>query len=46
MMPEVSYYIPSLLDDKDKHTEVTDGYNVIEKQKGQVQIKKVKQLWI
>ena len=39
MTPEVSDFIPSSLEDRDKHIEVADGHHVTEKQKGQVQIK-------
>ena len=39
MIPEVSDFIPSLLEDTDKHIEVADGHHVTEKQKRQVQIK-------
>ena len=39
MTSEVSDFIPYLLEDTYKHTEVSDGHNVIETQKGQVQIK-------
>ena len=39
MTPEVSDFIPGLLEDTDKHIEVTGGHNVTVKQKGQVQIK-------
>ena len=39
MMQEVSYFIPNLLHNTDKHIEVADGHNVIEEQKGQVRIK-------
>ena len=39
MTPEVSGYIPSLLDNTDKHIEVLDGHRTMAKQKGQVRIK-------
>ena len=39
MTPEVSYFIPGFLEYTDKHIEVVDGHQVMEKQKGQVQIK-------
>ena len=39
MKPEVSDFIPGLLDDTDKHIEVADGHHVTAKQKLQVQIK-------
>ena len=39
MTPEVSDFIPGLLQYMDKHIEVTDGHHVTAKQKGQVQIK-------
>ena len=39
MTPEVSDFIPGLLEDTDKHTEVANGHHVTAKQKGQVQIK-------
>ena len=37
--PDVSVFIPGSLEDTDKHIEVADGHHVMEKQKGQVQIK-------
>ena len=39
MTPEVLGFIPGFLEDTDKHIEVSDGNHVMEKQKGQVQIK-------
>ena len=36
MAPEVSNFIPDLLEDTDKHIEVADGHHVTAKQKGQV----------
>ena len=39
MTPEVSDFIPGLLEDTDKHIEVADGHHVTAKQKGPVQIK-------
>ena len=39
MTPEVSDFIPGLLENMDKHIEVADEHHVIEKQKGEVQIK-------
>ena len=39
MTPQVSYFIPSLLEDTDKCIEVADGHHVTAKQKGKVQIK-------
>ena len=39
MTPEVSGFIPALLDDVDKHNEITGGHHVMGKQKGKVQIK-------
>ena len=36
MMPEVSGFIPGLLEDTDKHIEVADGHHITEKQKRQV----------
>ena len=39
MTPEVSDFIPSLLEDTYKHIEVVDGHHVTVKQKGQVRIK-------
>ena len=38
MTPEVSYFIPGSLEDKDKYIEVTEGHPVTAKQKGQVRI--------
>ena len=38
MTPEVSDFIPGLLQDTDKHIEVADGHHVTAKQKGQVRI--------
>ena len=38
MTPEVSYFIPRSLEDKDKYIEVADGHHVTAKQKGQVRI--------
>ena len=39
MTPEVSYFIPGLLEDMDEHIEVSDGHHVMAKQKGHVQIR-------
>ena len=39
MTPQVSYFIPGSLDDRDKYIEVAGGYHVTAKQKVQVQIK-------
>ena len=39
MTPEVSDFIPGLLEDMDRHIEVADGHHVTAKQKGQVRIK-------
>ena len=39
MTPQVSDFIPGLLEDTDKHIEVADGHTVTAKQKLQVQIK-------
>ena len=39
MTPEVSDFIPGLLEDTDKYIEVADGHHVTAKQKGQVRIK-------
>ena len=39
MTPQVSDFIPSLLEDTDEYIEVADGQKVTAKQKGQVQIK-------
>ena len=36
MTPEVSDFIPGLLYNIDKHIEVSDGHNIMSKQKGQV----------
>ena len=36
MKPEVSDFIPGLLENTDKHIEVSDGHHVTAKQKGQV----------
>ena len=36
MTPEVSDFIPGLLEDTDKHIEVADIHHVTAKQKGQV----------
>ena len=38
MTPEVSYLITGSLEDTDKYIEVSDGYHVTAKQKGQVRI--------
>ena len=37
MKPQVSYFIPCLLEDADKYIEVVDGHYCMAKQKGQVQ---------
>ena len=39
MTPEVLYFILSLLEAMDKYIGVVDGNHIMEKQKGQVQIK-------
>ena len=39
MTPEVSDFVPILLDDTDRNIEVTDIHHVTAKQKGKVQIK-------
>ena len=39
MTPQVSDFIPGLLEDTDEHIEVADGHYVTAKQKVQVQIK-------
>ena len=39
MTPQVSDFIPFLLDDTDKNIDVVDGHHVTAKQKGQVWIK-------
>ena len=39
MRPEVSYFIPGLLEDTDEYIEIADRHHVTAKQKGQVQIK-------
>ena len=39
MTPEISYFIPCLLEDKDKHIEVADEHHVTAKKTGQVRIK-------
>ena len=39
MTPQVSDFIPGLLEDTDKHIEVADVHHVTAKQKVQVQIK-------
>ena len=39
MTPQVSDFIPGLLEDMDKHIEVADGHHVTAKQKVKVQIK-------
>ena len=39
MTPQVSYFVPALLEDTDKYIEVADGNYVTAKQKGQVQIR-------
>ena len=39
MTPEVSDFVPGLLEDTDKHIKVLDGHNATAKQKGQVRIK-------
>ena len=39
MMPDISDFIPGLLDNTDEHIEVTDGHQVMAKKKGQVRIK-------
>ena len=40
--PEVSYFIPGLLEDTEKHIEVADGHHVTEKQNGQALVKMCK----
>ena len=39
MTPDVSDFIPGLLEDTDNHIEVAEGHQIMAKQKGQVQIK-------
>ena len=39
MTPEISYFIPGLLENMDKNIEVADGHHITAKRKGQVQIK-------
>ena len=39
MTPEVSDFIPGLLEYRDKHIEVADRHHVMAKQKGQVRMK-------
>ena len=39
MTPQVSDFIPGLLEDKDKHIEVAEGHHITLKQKGKVRIK-------
>ena len=39
MTPQVTDYVPGLLEDTDKYIEVADGHNVTAKKKLQVQIK-------
>ena len=39
MTPEVSDFIPGLLEDTDKHIKIADGHYFTTKQKGQVRIK-------
>ena len=39
MMPEVTDFIPGLLEDTDKFIEVADGHHIMAKQKGSVRIK-------
>ena len=34
MMPQVSEFIPGLLEDTDKHIEVEDGHHVTKNEKG------------
>ena len=36
MTPQVQDFIPGLLEDTDKHIEVSDGHHVMKKQRGQV----------
>ena len=38
MKPQVSYFIPGLLEDTDKYIEVSDGHYISAKQKVQIQI--------
>ena len=38
MTPQVSDYIPGLLEDTDKYIEVADGHYIMAKKKGQIQI--------
>ena len=38
-MPQVSYFIPGLLEDTVEHIEVADGHHVTTGRKGQVRIK-------
>ena len=39
MIPELSDFIPGMLEDTNKHIEVADGHHVTAKKKGQVRIK-------
>ena len=39
MTPDVSDFIPGLLEDMDNHIEVAEGHHVMAKQKGQVKMK-------
>ena len=39
MIPQISDFIPGLLEDTDKYIEVLDGHQVVAKKKGTVQIK-------
>ena len=39
MTPQLSYFIPYLLEDTDKHIEFADGHHAMANHKGQVQIK-------
>ena len=39
MTPQISHFIPGLLEDTDKYIEVVDGHHATANQEGQVQIK-------
>ena len=45
MTPEVSYFIPGLLEDTDEYIEVLDGHHVTAKQKRTSMNKNVRQSW-
>ena len=47
MTPQVSYFIPGLLEDTYKYIEFAHGHPVTEKQRGQVQIKSTRSMrWV